>query len=126
MTVIRFQADGDHRQAIVTGAVCGQHNLDNQSANEALLEGVKNPEGLTIAAWGGRMLVMDVRITIAAEFGQFIIPETSSGALIFLRALQSAMRPMVVSSCGKRLRLRLRKMLHNNVRVPDHKLFCLS
>jgi hypothetical protein len=44
MTEIRFQADADLRQAIVTGTIRRQPNLDFQSANEAGLEGIKYPE----------------------------------------------------------------------------------
>lgn len=44
MTPVRFQADADLRQAIVTGVVRRQPNLDFQSANVAELEGKKDPE----------------------------------------------------------------------------------
>ena len=47
MTEIRFQTDADLRQAIVTGAIRRQPNLDFQTANEAGLEGIKDPEVLT-------------------------------------------------------------------------------
>jgi hypothetical protein len=40
MTEIRFQADADLRQAIVTGTIRRQPNLDFQSANKAGLEGL--------------------------------------------------------------------------------------
>jgi hypothetical protein len=50
MTTARFQADADLRQAIVTGVVRRQPNLDFQSANMAELEGKKTPQTLAIAA----------------------------------------------------------------------------
>ena len=58
MTTVRFQADADLRQAIVTGAIRRFPDLDFQSANEAGLEGIKDLEVLAIAARNGRLLVM--------------------------------------------------------------------
>ncbi|NCR42678.1 MAG: hypothetical protein GPJ21_24580 [Microcystis aeruginosa W13-11] len=87
MTKIRFQADADLRQAIVTGAIRRQPNLDFQSANEAGLEGIKGPEVLTIAARDGRVLVTHDRKTMPTEFGQFILSQTSSGVLILSQNL---------------------------------------
>lgn len=56
MTKVRFQADADLRQAIVTGVIRRQPNLDFQSANEAGFEGIKDPEVLAIASQDGRVL----------------------------------------------------------------------
>lgn len=50
MTTVRFQADADLRQAIVTGTIRRQPSLDSQSAYTALLEGKKDSEVLAIAA----------------------------------------------------------------------------
>jgi len=41
MTTVRFQADADLRQAIVTGVTRRHPSLDFQSANQAGLEGIK-------------------------------------------------------------------------------------
>ena len=82
MTRIRFQADADLKQAIVTGVIRRQPNLDIQSANEAGLEGVKDPEVLAIAARDGRVLVTHDRKTMPTEFGQFIVTQTSAGVLV--------------------------------------------
>ncbi len=49
MTPIRFQADADLRQAIVTGSLRRQPELDFRSANEAALEGVKDADVLALA-----------------------------------------------------------------------------
>jgi hypothetical protein len=81
MTEIRFQADADLRQAIVTGAIRREPNLDFRSANEAGLEGIKDPEVLALAAQDCRVLVTHDRKTIPTEFGQFITSQTSSGSL---------------------------------------------
>jgi len=82
MTKIRFQADADLRQQIVTGAIRRQPTLNFQSANEAGLEGIKDPEVLTIAARDGRVLVTHDRKTMPTEFGHFIISQKSSGVII--------------------------------------------
>ncbi len=58
MTAIRFQADADLRQAIVTGTLRRQPKLDFRSANEAGLEGIKDSDVLAIAAQDGRVLVV--------------------------------------------------------------------
>ena len=82
MTKVRFQADADLRQAIVTGVIRRQPKLDFQSANEAKLEGLKDREVLEIAAREGRVLVTHDRKTMPTEFGNFIISQSSSGVLI--------------------------------------------
>ncbi|MBD2168030.1 DUF5615 family PIN-like protein [Calothrix membranacea FACHB-236] len=87
MTVVRFQADADLKQAIVTGAVRRQPNLDFQSANAAGLDGKKDSEVLQIAAQDGRVLVTHDRKTMPTEFGAFIMSQTSSGVLILSQNL---------------------------------------
>lgn len=87
MTQIRFQADADLRQAIVTGVKRRQPNLDIQSANEAGLEGIKDPEVLAIAARQGRVLITHDRKTMPTEFGQFVAAQNSSGVLIMSQNL---------------------------------------
>ncbi|MBD2337205.1 DUF5615 family PIN-like protein [Calothrix sp. FACHB-156] len=87
MTVVRFQADADLKQAIVTGAVRRQPNLDFQSANAAGLEGKKDSEVLQIAAQDSRVLVTHDRKTMPTEFGTFIMSQTSSGVLILSQNL---------------------------------------
>ncbi|OUC15291.1 MAG: hypothetical protein B0A82_08050 [Alkalinema sp. CACIAM 70d] len=87
MTTIRFQADADLRQAIVTGTLRRQPSIDFQSANEAGLEGVKDPEVLAIAARDSRVLVTHDRKTMPIEFGQFITSKNSSGVLILAQNL---------------------------------------
>jgi hypothetical protein len=87
MTVIRFQADADLRQAIVTGVIRREPNLDFRSANDAGLEGVKDSEVLALAAQDGRVLVTHDRKTMPTEFGQFITSYSSSGVLILSQNL---------------------------------------
>jgi len=87
MTAVRFQADADLKQAIVTGVVRRQPKIDFRSANAAELEGKKDSEVLVIAAQDGRVLVTHDRKTMPAEFGAFIVSQTSSGVLIISQNL---------------------------------------
>jgi predicted nuclease of predicted toxin-antitoxin system len=87
MTTVRFQADADLNQAIVTGTMRRQPNLNFQSAYAARLEGKKDPEVLAIAGQDGRVLVTHDRKTMPAEFGKFILSENSSGVLVLSQNL---------------------------------------
>lgn len=82
MTKVRFQADADLKQAIVTGTIRRQSSLDFQSAEAAGLEGKKDPQVLAMAAQEGRILVTHDRKTMPAEFGRFIESQNSAGVLI--------------------------------------------
>lgn len=82
MTNVRFQADADLRQVIVTGVIRGQPDLDFRSAHEARLEGIKDSEVLWIAARDERVLVTHDRKTMPTEFGQFIMTRRSFGLII--------------------------------------------
>ncbi|EKQ66574.1 hypothetical protein OsccyDRAFT_5059 [Leptolyngbyaceae cyanobacterium JSC-12] len=87
MTAIRFQADADLRQAIVTGTLRRQPKLNFCSATEAGLEGIKDSDVLAIAAQDSRVLVTHDRKTMPTKFGQFIASQTSSGVLILSQNL---------------------------------------
>ncbi|MGB3655352.1 MAG: DUF5615 family PIN-like protein [Rivularia sp. (in: cyanobacteria)] len=87
MTAIKFQADADLKQAIVTGTIRRQANIDFKSANAAGLEGKKDSEVLAIAAQESRILVTHDRKTMPAEFGQFITSQTSCGVAIVSQSL---------------------------------------
>lgn len=87
MTVVRFQADADLKQTIVTGVVRRQPKIDFQSANAAELEGKQDSEVLMIAAQNNRVLVSHDRKTMPTEFGKFIMSDSSSGVLILAQNL---------------------------------------
>lgn len=57
MTMVRFQADADLKQAIVTGTIRREPKIDFQSAFAAGLEGRLDREVLGIAAQDGRILL---------------------------------------------------------------------
>lgn len=54
---VRYQADADLNQVIVTGVLRREPAIDFQTAFVAGLEGVKDSEVLGIAAQQGRILV---------------------------------------------------------------------
>jgi Domain of unknown function (DUF5615) len=87
MTKVRFQADADLRQAIVAGVIRRQSSIDFQSAHVAGLEGIKDPQVLTLAARDSRVLVTHDRKTMPTEFGEFVMSQTSSGLLIISQSL---------------------------------------
>ena len=57
MMAVRFKADADLKQIIVTGTIRRQPNLDFQSARAAGLEGKKDSEVPAIAARDGKVLL---------------------------------------------------------------------
>lgn len=84
---VRYQADADLNQAIVTGVLRREPTIDFQTAFAAGLEGVKDPEVLAIAAQQGRILVSHDRKTMPSEFAVFITSNQSSGVIIVSRKL---------------------------------------
>ncbi len=84
---IRYQADADLNQAIVTGVLRREPAIDFQTAFEAKLEGIKGPEVLAIAAQQGRVLVSHDRKTMPLEVAKFITKNQSPGIIIVSRKL---------------------------------------
>lgn len=69
---LKFQADADLRQPIVSGVKRREPMIDFKTAQEAQLEGVPDPEVLARAADEGRMLVSHDVNTMPEHFMQFI------------------------------------------------------
>ncbi|MGB0563979.1 MAG: DUF5615 family PIN-like protein [Spirulinaceae cyanobacterium] len=84
---IRYQADADLNQMIVTGVLRREPNIDFQTATEAHLEGVKDPDVLALAAQQQRILVSHDRRTMPTEFAQFICNQRCAGLLIVSRRI---------------------------------------
>jgi hypothetical protein len=70
METVRFQADADLNQAIVTGVVRRQPDINFQTATEANLEGLKDLEVLALSAKQRRVLVTYDRRTMPTEFAK--------------------------------------------------------
>jgi len=79
---IRFQADADLNEDIVTGLLRRAPEMDFQTAEAAGLRGLDDPVVLARAAQLGRLLVSHDGKTMPGHFGDFIVVEESPGLLI--------------------------------------------
>jgi hypothetical protein len=79
---VSFQADADLNEDIVTGVLRRVPEIDFQTAGEAELENLPDPDVLTLAAQEGRILVTHDRRTMPAHFGQFIENQESPGLIV--------------------------------------------
>lgn len=84
---LKFQADADLRQPIVSGVKRREPMIDFKTAQEAQLEGVPDPEVLARAADEGRMLVSHDVNTMPEHFMQFITTRTSPGVVLIVQDL---------------------------------------
>ncbi len=85
---IRYQADADLNQAIVTGVLRQEPNIDFQTAYEAQLSSLTDLEVLALAAEQKRILVTHDRKTMPYHFAQFLSTHQSSGVLIVSKSLE--------------------------------------
>jgi len=79
---IRFQADADLDEDVVTGLIRREPGVDFRTATEAGLEGLDDQKVLHHAADAGRILVSHDRRTMPHHFAEYIVKNTSSGVLI--------------------------------------------
>src|SRR2546421_6978773 len=79
---IRFQADADLNEDIVSGVVRRHPEIDFQTATEAGLSGLKDEQVLEVAASEARILVSHDSKTMPDHFGQFLKLRSSPGVLI--------------------------------------------
>jgi hypothetical protein len=79
---VRFQADADLHQMIVTALVRREPSVDFQTATAASLKGLLDPHVLERAATAGRVLVSHDQSTMPQHFSAFIQNQQSAGLLI--------------------------------------------
>lgn len=79
---VRYQADADFNEDIVTGVLRRAPEVDFQTAHEARLSRLEDSKVLAIAADEGRILVTHERKTMPHHFGEFIKSRTSPGLFI--------------------------------------------
>lgn len=84
---VRYQADADLNQAIVTGVLRREPAVNFQSAFAAGLDGVVDAEVLRFSAQQGRILVSHDRRTMPLEFAEFVASQSSAGVIIVSRRL---------------------------------------
>ena len=83
--MLRFLADASLHHAIVIGCLGREPTIDFRSANQARLEGLSDPEVLSVAARENRILVTsDVR-TLRRHFGQMIAAGGSSPGVFLVK-----------------------------------------
>ncbi len=79
---IRFQADADLNQIIVSAVLRRVPAIDFRTATAAGLAGLDDPEVLARAAGDGRILVTHDQTTMPRHFGEFAQAQHSPGLLV--------------------------------------------
>ena len=79
---IKFQADADINEDLVSGVARLVPEIDIQTANEARLEGVEDSSVLEIAARENRILLTHDRRTMPYHFADFIASSQCPGVII--------------------------------------------
>ena len=79
---IRFQADADLNQIIVSVVLRRVPAIDFRTATTAGLAGLKDHEVLALAARDGRILVSHDQATMPRHFGEFIRSHRSPGLIV--------------------------------------------
>ncbi|MDX6444261.1 MAG: hypothetical protein QOH71_1335 [Blastocatellia bacterium] len=79
---VRFQADSDLNENILTGVVRREPMIDFQTASEANLRDLSDLEVLALAASEDRILVTHDRRTMPRHFADFVSNHRSSGVVI--------------------------------------------
>ena len=79
---IRFQADADLNQIIVSAVMRRAPAIDFRTATAAGLAGVDDAEVLARAARDGRILVTHDQRTMPRHFGEFVQAQRSPGLLV--------------------------------------------
>lgn len=85
---IRFQADADLNQDIVTGVLRREPNIDFQTSNMSNLSDLSDLEVLSFVAQESRLLVSHDQRTMPKYFAEFITTQTSFGVIIVLQSLR--------------------------------------
>jgi hypothetical protein len=75
---VRFQADADLNVLIVRKLLRREPDIDFQSATQAGLTGLNDPEVLALAARRGRILVSHDEATMPRHFAEFISNQHSA------------------------------------------------
>ncbi|ETX08487.1 DUF5615 family PIN-like protein [Candidatus Entotheonella palauensis] len=79
---IKFQADNDLNQIIISAVKRRDAAMDFQTAYASGLHGLSDPEVLAIAARDGCILVTHDLKTMPVHFARFLAEQTSSGVIL--------------------------------------------
>ena len=84
---VRFQADADFNQIIVSAVVRRVPSVDFRTASVTGLAGLDDSAVLAKAAEDGRILVTHDQSTMPGHFRQFIASQTSPGLIVVSQQL---------------------------------------
>jgi predicted nuclease of predicted toxin-antitoxin system len=84
---VRFQADADLNTEIVAGVLRREPSIDFQTADEASLHRVPDPEVLVLAAQENRILVTHDSRTMPRHFAEFIRHHSSPGVFLIAQTV---------------------------------------
>ena len=84
---VRFQADADLNAEIVAGVLRREPGIDFQTADEANLRRLRDPEVVALAAQENRILVTHDRRTMPRHFADFILHHSSPGVFIIAQTV---------------------------------------
>jgi hypothetical protein len=84
---VRFQADADLNAEIVAGVRRREPSIDFQTADEADLRRLRDPEVRALAAQESRILVTHERRTMPRYFADFILHHSSPGVFIIAQTV---------------------------------------
>jgi len=84
---IRFQADADFNQIIVSAVVRRNPQIDMRTATAANLAGLKDPDVLATAAGENRVLVTHDHRTMPRHFAEFVRTTASPGLIVVSQSL---------------------------------------
>lgn len=90
---IKFQADADFNQTIVSALLRREPAIDFQTADQGRLRGLPDPEVLAAAAREGRILVSHDHHTMPVHFATFVATQQCPG--VFLLAQEVPIRRAV-------------------------------
>ncbi len=100
---IKFQADADLNEDIVTGVLRREPSIDFRTATSAGLRGLTDLQVLEFAATEGRVLVSHDRKTMPRAFAKFIVVRHSPGLILIsqkadlLLAIESVLLAWIAS-----------------------------
>lgn len=84
---IKFQADADLNQHIIDAVRRRNPAIDFQTADEAGIRGLPDPDVLAFAANEGRLLVSHDRKTMPTHFANFVATQESPGVVLLAQRL---------------------------------------
>lgn len=79
---VRFQADADLNQIILSAVLRREPAIEFRTASAAGLAGMRDPEVLARAAGDDRILVTHDQTTMPRHFGEFVQSQRSPGLIV--------------------------------------------